>query len=280
MFVSEAYDLFKTEYIAMRGLTDSTEENYDLAVLSLTRCLGDIEIDSLTTMDILKWRRCMEKTLKQGTIRGYMSKIKNLLIFTNKKKLTLFDITELYLPKVPPPLPEYLTPVEVSDMIRVTESLRDKAILSFMFSSGVRSGELSRLNKSDLVDNQVYIRQGKCNTSRTVFIDSRTQDLLEQYYNSREDNSPLMFDSYQHGKLSTSRINKIVKEAARGARIMRHVHAHMLRHSFATNLIKNGCDISFVQKFLGHSFVSTTQIYVHLNGQDLSKAYANFHKTY
>ena len=273
MRVSEALELFRTEYVALRGLSASTEENYALAVLSFSRAIGDKELSEIVPHDFLTWRRWMEKRNKPGTIRCHMSKLKNILVFTNKRGITSFDISEIFLPKLPPPLPEYLNPQEIDRMIAAGTSLRDKLIISMMFCSGIRAGELCRLDKADIVDNQMYIRQGKCNTSRSVFIDSRTQVLLHQYYKTRHDHSPAVFYSAKLRRLDSASINKLIKLIAKRAGITRPVHSHMMRHSFATHLTRSGVDISYTQRLLGHAFVSTTQIYIHLTGADLQSAH-------
>lgn len=276
MYLKNAYVLFKEQYIAIRGLSCDTEENYDLAVLSFTRACGEVLLSDITPQTILTWRRWMEKRNKQGTVRGYLSKMKNILIFTNKKGLSSFDVTEIYLPKVPQPLPEYLSTDELTSLINAADTIRDKAMLSFFSTSGIRAGELSKLNRTDVTGNQVFIRQGKCNTSRMIFIDKSTQILVGEYLRVRLDKLPMLFLSRKLTRLNTATINRIVKNTAVKAQLNKPIHTHMLRHSFATNMILSGCDISFVQKFLGHAFVSTTQIYVHLTGVELEKAYNKF----
>lgn len=278
MLLSEALNLFKTDYIALKGLTCDTEENYCLAVLSFNRAIGDIPIETLTSSDLLTWRRWMEKTNKPGTVRLYLSKLKNILEFTNNKGVTSFNISDIYLPKLPPPLPEFLYPDEIEKLLEAAWLLRDKVITSFLYSSGMRVGELCALNKQDIMNNMVYIRCGKNKTSRPSFIDTRTQDLLKQYYQSRTDNNPAAFITERNKRITPDYISKRISIIGRKTTIGKPIHAHMLRHSFATQLIREGVDISYVQKLLGHSFVSTTQIYVHLTGTDLQKAYTHvFH---
>lgn len=274
MLLSECLDLFKVDYIALRGLSSDTEENYSLAVLSFSRGVGDKEMESITPSDILQWRRWMEKRNKPGTIRMYMSKLKNILEFSNKKGITTFDIGDIYLPKLPPPLPEFLYPDEVNKLIDAAWLLRDKVIIAFLFSSGLRVGELCALDKQDIMNDIVYVRCAKNKTSRPSFIDSRTRLLLATYHQARSDNNPAVFINERNKRMTSDYISKRIKIVGRAAKLDKPVHAHMLRHSFATQLIRNGVDISYVQKMMGHSFVSTTQIYVHLTGTDLQKAHS------
>lgn len=275
MLLSEALELFKSDYIALKGLSSDTEENYGLAVLSFTRAVADKKVSAITSSDILEWRRWMEKRNKPGTVRMYMSKLKNILEFTNKKGLTTFDISDIYLPKLPPPLPEFLYPDEVDQLIDAAWLLRDKLIISFLFCSGLRVGELCSLDKPDIMQDMVYVRCGKNKTSRPSFIDTRTRELLELYYQARTDNNRAVFINERNRRMTSDYVTKRIKLIGNTAKLNKSVHAHMLRHSFATQLIRSGVDISYVQKMMGHSFVNTTQIYVHLTGTDLKKAHSS-----
>lgn len=273
MLLSEALHLFESEYIAMRGLSASAEENYQIAVLSFQRSQGNIRLKDITPHHILQWRRDMEKKNKPGTIRCHMSKLKNILLFTNKRGLTSFDISEIYLPKIPPALPKYLTEEEIEQLYEAATTLRDKCIILLMFTSGVRCGELVRLNRSDIHEKALFIRRGKGNTTRVVFMSERTRHHIEKYLQSRQDRSDVLFISYRHKALDSATITKILKPIAKSAGVNKPVHAHVMRHSCATHMVKNGVDTSFVQKQLGHAFISTTQIYVHLTEVDLLKAH-------
>lgn len=273
MLLSEALHLFESDYVALRGLSASAEENYQLAVLSFERSQGNMKLQDITPHHILQWRRDMEKKNKLSTVRCHMSKLKNILQFTNKRGLTSFDISEIYLPKVPQSLPKYLTESEIEQLFQAATTLRDKCIILLMFTSGVRCGELVRLNRSDIQEKALYIRKGKGNTSRVVFMSERTRLLIEQYLKTRQDRSDILFMSYRHKALDSATITKMLKPIAQAAGINKPVHAHVMRHSCATHMVKNGVDTSFVQKQLGHSFISTTQIYVHLTEVDLLKAH-------
>lgn len=273
MLISEALIKFQVEYISLRGLTRSTEENYCIAVLSFKRAVADKELFNITPMDMLTWRRWMERRNKTTTIRCHMSKLKNILEFTNKNGLSNFDTTDIHLPKLPPPLPEVLSPEEIQQMIEIATP-RDKAMISLMFTSGIRAGELCRLVRSDISNNQIFIRKGKGNTSRSGFMSPQTQTFIQQYLNTREDNSAVLFQSYRGGHLCTGAINHLIKQYGKDAHLDKPVHSHMIRHSFATTLVKGGTDISYVQRMMGHAFLNTTMVYVHLSNGDLKQAHA------
>lgn len=279
VYVSEALTVFISGYVLLRGLKASTQENYEVAVKSFIRCCGDIEVDSLAASHILTWRREMEKVNAPGTIRTNLSKLRNIFIYTNKKLGTNVDLDLIILPRVQQTLPQFLEREDISKMIEHAETYRDKVIISFMFSTGLRSGELSRLNKNDIQGNAVLVQLGKGDKSRVSYMDARTKTLLDIYLSSRKDCSEILFYSAKKCRINTAVINRIVKQAANNAGINKQVHSHMLRHSFATNLLRGGMDIRYIQELMGHSFISTTQIYTHVLPQDARQKYAECFKT-
>jgi site-specific recombinase XerD len=277
--IRDALLLFTEEYILLRGLKPSTQENYEVAVKSFIRCCGNIDIDSLSATHILMWRRTMEKINAPGTIRTNLSKLRNIFIYTNKKHLSEVDLDLIILPKVQHTLPQFLEREDITQMIEHAENLRDKAIISFMFSTGLRSGEVSRLNKTDIQGNAVLVQLGKNDKSRVSYMDARTRALLDVYLSSRNDTCNILFYSAKKCRINTAVINRIIKQAAKNAGISKQVHSHMLRHSFATNLLRGGMDIRYIQELMGHSFISTTQIYTHVLPQDARQKYAQCFKT-
>lgn len=274
VLLSEGLRLFTSEYIARKGLSSSTAENYSDAVLSFTKAIGNLPVHDITPEHILKWRTWMERRLKPGTIRGYMSKLKNILQFCNRKGLSNFDIDELYLPKVPIGLPKFLYDYEIEALIQAATSDRDKAIISLLFTSGIRAGELVRLTKSDLDGRTLYIRLAKGSKSRPVYMSPRTNEYLQSYLRTRIDSSDILFRNYQKKAFEVGSITKLLQKIALDAGITKPVHAHVLRHSTATHMVRNGVDTSHVQKLLGHAYISTTQVYVHLLNQDVQEAHA------
>lgn len=278
MRLSSALELFIYEYIHLRGLSSSTQENYEIAVSSFIKSCGDISIEELSISHILEWRRAMERTNKPGTIRVHLSKLKNIIHFTNKRGLSNFDLDNIPLPKVTHPLPKYLSAKEVSLMITAEPNKRNKAMLSMLFASGIRAQELCDLQKTDVHDYEVTIQQGKKGNTRIVFIDQRTKELIGQYLESRYDTADVLFYSAKHGKLDPATLNRLVRAAGENARLEKPVHTHMLRHSFATNLLRNNCNLRYIQEMMGHAFVSTTQIYTHVVKGDMYEAYQKAHQ--
>lgn len=275
MTVSELFLQFKDDYILVRGLTKSTEENYGDAVLSFTRVVGDLEITSVTPRHLAEWREALKCTHAPSTIRAFLSKLKNILVWSNSQSFTCFPIDQIYLPKVPQGLPKYLTAEQIQLMLDKTEFFPHKVMIAFLFSTGLRATELANLNKEDIQGNKVYVKIGKCSRSRTVFVDDFTLDLLRQYLLTRKDSSEALFWTKKGTRFSRHGVLMVVKWA--GDRVGIKVHTHMMRHSYATDLMRNNMHLYSISQLLGHSNVSTTQIYLHVENDDLARQYRQTH---
>ena len=151
---------------------------------------------------------------------------------------------------------------------------RDRLILSLLYSSGLRVSELVslRINDIDLQDRTIRIR-GKGDKDRIVLFDENTRNLLEDYLQKRVYESDYLFLNRFGDPLTPRYVQMMIKNYARKAGINKKVTPHILRHSFATHLLKNGVDIRAIQQLLGHSNLSTTQIYTSVDMQTLKNVY-------
>ncbi|MFH1947199.1 MAG: tyrosine-type recombinase/integrase [Candidatus Magasanikbacteria bacterium] len=174
---------------------------------------------------------------------------------------------------------------------------RDKAILELLFSTGLRVSELSKLKKENLnLKKEEFTVLGKGRKSRVVFLSEQAKYWLKKYLDTRKDMNPHLFIS--HDKRTTNSktvklknkklesddqpitprsIQRMVQKYARVAGITKPVTPHTLRHSYATDLLQNGADIRSVQTMLGHSSITTTQIYTHITDRELKNIYKKFH---
>jgi site-specific recombinase XerD len=173
--------------------------------------------------------------------------------------------------------------------VETREGIRDKAILELFFSTGLRLTELKSLNVKDLNFNtrEISVR-GKRGKIRVVFLSDRAADSLRGYMDSRSDHlSPLFIRNPQRAtnimppgeefRLSRISIYSIVKKYALAAGIVTDPSPHTLRHSFATDLLRNGADLRSVQELLGHKDLSTTQIYTHVTSPQLKEVHRKYH---
>lgn len=162
------------------------------------------------------------------------------------------------------------------------KSLRDKAILELFFSTGLRLSELCSINRDlDLSKDEFSIR-GKGEKVRVVFLSDSAKDAIREYLKNRKDfDEPLFIQYSRNGakgnRLTPRSIERIVKYYAIVAGISKKVTPHIIRHSFATDLLSNGADIRSVQMMLGHANIATTQIYTHITDKQLRDVHKKFH---
>ncbi len=166
--------------------------------------------------------------------------------------------------------------------VSTPKGLRDKAILELFFSTGLRLSELCSLDRDlDLSKDEFSIR-GKGEKVRVVFLSDSAKDAIRNYLKNRKDLDEPLFVQQSHNKTSGGRltprsIERIVKHYAIKAGISKKVTPHVIRHSFATDLLSNGADIRSVQMMLGHANIATTQIYTHITDKQLRDVHKKFH---
>jgi site-specific recombinase XerD len=165
-------------------------------------------------------------------------------------------------------LPKVLSKKEVEKMILLTNNLTHRAIITFLYYAGLRISELINLksNNIDFERELIHVR-GKGEKERVVFLHPKIKQLFE-FMNTGKS---FIFKSNRNQKYTKRTVQQIIKNSAKKAGIRKRVTPHMLRHSFATHLLEAGADIRHIQKLLGHSSVSTTQIYTHVAGKDIRK---------
>jgi integrase/recombinase XerD len=162
------------------------------------------------------------------------------------------------------------TPSSYSESLR----LRNKLILALLYSSGLRVSELVPLKADSLdMDERTVRIRGKGEKDRIVLFDQNTKVLMEEYLEKRSNNSEYLFINRSGNHLTPRYVQMMIKDYARIAGIKKKVTPHILRHSFATHLLKNGVDIRAIQQLLGHSNLSTTQIYTSVDMQTLKNVY-------
>ncbi len=168
---------------------------------------------------------------------------------------------------------------------------RDLAMLEMLYSTGLRVSELVSLNRAQVdLSRREFMVRGKGRKPRIVFLSGRAVEAVQSYLNLRDDNFEPLFLNYRHSKngeditlgekrrLSTVMVEYLVRTYARRAGIIKKVTPHVLRHSFATEMLVNGADIRSVQEMLGHSSITTTQIYTHLTNKRLKEVHDKYHR--
>lgn len=293
MIISEAFNLYRLDCIIFRNQSPKTEENHNIACKWLITYMGDIEIETLTFEMIRDWKIWLDKGTdgrprSASTVREYIIRLRVVLRHLERKGYKVVSYELVAIPKRPEHVPEFLTPEQVTELIYAISKpqrgystlnrMRNRAIVSLLYASGIRSAELCRLNRSDIQPNGTFTVFGKNSKARLCFLDERTRIYLDDYLIMRTDTNPALFISDQNGnRISKHTIQLIFAGARQKIDFEVPVHCHALRHSFATNLLRNNANMRYVQEMLGHSSLTTTQMYTHVVNEDLHKVYELYH---
>jgi site-specific recombinase XerD len=162
-------------------------------------------------------------------------------------------------------LPTVLSTAEITNILKAAENLKHKAILTVIYSAGLRIGEVVKLKIKDIDSErkQIRIEQGKGKKDRYTLLSAKTLELLRAYFTAYRPKEYL-FEGQDGGQYSTRSIQAFFQEICRKAGIKKKVSVHTLRHSFATHLLENGTDLRYIQALLGHESTKTTEIYTHV----------------
>ncbi len=230
------------------------------------------------------------KYLAKSTQNYHIIALRNFLKYLARKKIKTLSSDRVELAKQEGREVDFLSLEEVERLIGEVKgsdlrSLQDRAILELFFSSGLRISELAGLNRDDInLKRGEFSVRGKGSKVRIVFVSESAKEALEKYLKKRTDVDEALFirivkkpEGQEELRLSVRTIQRRIKHYATKAGLVKRVTPHVLRHSFATNLLQNGADIRSVQALLGHSSISTTQIYTHVTNESLKKIHQNFH---
>jgi integrase/recombinase XerD len=181
------------------------------------------------------------------------------------------NIVNLETPKVARKLPAVLTREEIKKLIDSAENKKHKMMIKFLYSSGLRLNELINLKIGDLEFSEGigWVRSGKGGKDRIFILSNKMIDELKNFTKDKPSES-FLFEG-RNGRLSARAVQKTISSVAKKSGIQKSIHVHTLRHSFATHLLESGEDIRKIQELLGHSNLSTTQIYTHISTAELKK---------
>lgn len=186
------------------------------------------------------------------------------------KEILKKDLSGLQMPKKERKLPEVLNKEEVRKLIDATDNLKSRLLIALLYSSGLRVSEIVNLKITDLnlSDNTGWVRKGKGGKDRLFVISNSLSSELSDYLEKKEGWNYVFS---REKPLTTRNIQKIIQGTRKRAGINRKITPHTLRHSFATHLLEDGTDIRIIQAMLGHSSLSTTQVYTHISTEQLKK---------
>ena len=282
------------------GRSAKTAENYRLYLERFIEFTDDTMVEKITSEMIRKYRLWLNRyknlqddELATITQSYHLIALRGFLGYLSKRDIDSLSPDKIELPKVSRKQVTFLNYDEIERMLDTidtnTESgLRDRAIIELLFSSGLRVSELLNLNRDHInTKRREFMVRGKGQKDRPVFISEAAADWVTRYLDARQDSLVPLFLSYSRNsqadtsgdfrRLTARSIQRLVTHYARMAGITKHVSPHTMRHSFATDLLMNGADLRSVQSMLGHSNISTTQVYTHVTDEHLREVYEKFH---
>ncbi|MFO8101031.1 MAG: tyrosine recombinase XerC [Dehalococcoidia bacterium] len=277
-----------------RGLSPFTIRNYATDIRHFLKFLDLEEVRSLEEVDHSVIRNYLGQLLDKGTVRASisrkMSALRSFFLYLNQEGLVENEpLNRVSGPKVEKRLPSFLTSEEIISLLSSPDSstphgLRDRAILELLYASGLRVSEIASLDVSGMDVEMHQLRVwGKGAKERMVLMGQPAADAIADYLEygrmklqGPESTDALFLNRYGH-RIAERRIQYILKKYARQAGISRRVHPHMLRHTFATHMLDGGADLRVVQELLGHSSLSSTQVYTHVTRSQMRKRYLEAH---
>lgn len=265
-----------------------TRENYERYLKNYFRFAKVKDYSDINLENVRQFRLTLaRREMKKSTQSYYMIALRNFLKYLAQNDYDVLPADRIELPKLSQ---RQIEIIDYSDLERLLNTasdtdlkgLRDRAILELLFSTGLRLSELCALNRYiDFKKGEITVR-GKGDKLRVVFVSDGARQIIKNYLDKRGDAEEALFISILNekviGRITPRAVQRLLNLYARKAGIMeKSVTPHTLRHQFATDLLMNGADLRSVQELLGHSNISTTQVYTHVTNKQLKEVHKAFH---
>ncbi len=306
MKFQEARDDFNNWLEVIKNKSPKTVEQYNRHLEKFSEYLEEKNIDSFEfkveeiTLKLAEWFRSYlykaNKKISIKTANAYMITIRSFLKYLEKQGIISLSATSIDLMKAETRQVDFLSPEELQKLFAEPRSdsliwKRDKAIMECIYSTWLRISELTALNKTDInLETREFAIRWKWRKLRIVYLTQHSAELIDNYLSARNDHvSPLFIrhnikiDSIDALDDETTRLSRffitwMIKSYAVKAGILKDISAHTLRHSFATSLLEAWADLRSIQEMLGHSSISTTQVYTHVTNPQLKKVHSKYMK--
>lgn len=296
MLLSQAIKQFLEYCQIEKGKSPKTIENYNHYLNRFLKFTQDISVSSIDGKIVRTYRLYLhnlknnhDEIINPKTQNYHLIALRAFFKYLQKNDIDCYSPEKIELIKIHQDLPSFLENDEVEQILNLQpnnkkiQELRDIAIVKTLFSTGLRVSEIIKLKKDDIGhERQEIAITGKGGKSRVVFLSPFALEAIQQYLLARKDIDPFLFVNHyrknnQTSVLTPRTIQRIIKKITKKAGVIKKVTPHTLRHSFATDLLINGADLRSVQSLLGHSSITTTQIYTHLTDQHLKEIHQKFH---
>ncbi|MCU9612114.1 tyrosine recombinase XerC [Caldibacillus lycopersici] len=283
------------EYLQLeKNCSQYTIVNYEHDICEFFMFMNEQSIDSLNNVSYQDARlyltKLYEKRYAKKSVARKISSLRSFFKFLLRETHVQSNpFSQVSLPKLEKRLPEFFYEEEMEILFQSIDTstpagLRDLAILELMYATGIRVSECSGIELTDLDEyNSVLLVRGKGNKERYVPFGHFAMQSLQNYINNgrnqlmKNQKHTYLFVNQKGTPLTARGIRYIFNKLIEKAGNSQHIHPHMIRHSFATHLLNNGADLRAVQELLGHSQLSSTQVYTHVTKEQLQKVYLAHH---
>lgn len=257
------------EFLEGKRFSKSTVTTYGHFVQEFLRFTKDTPVNELDQNDIRLFIEWTVGTLNYS-VSTHRQLVSGLRHFAYFYPACAIDVEKIYMPKKDRKLPVVLSMEEVLSLIQATKNLKHRVVIAMLYASGLRIGELLRLQLKDFDfnRNQLHIRNAKGRKDRYATIAKSLHPLLKNYHATYRPHV-YFIENPKGGMYSPTSIRSFLKKSCELAGITKTVTPHSLRHSYATHLLEQGTDIRYIQELLGHSRPETTMIYTHVAEKDL-----------
>ena len=272
----EAIEKFK-QYLRSKRYSESTITTYSEALKSFFTFFNSKSINLITNEDIICYNN--DYVLKNKLSASYQNQVVNAVkLYFKTIKDTMIEVEKIHRPKRAKVLPNVLSKEEVKKILDAHSNLKHKAMLSMIYSCGLRRSELLNLKFSDIDSkrNIVIIRQSKGKKDRITPLSAKILDLLRRYYKEYSPKTYLFEGQEKNTQYSARSLEEVLKKSVKLASINKPVTLHWLRHSYATHLLESGTDLRYIQELLGHNSSKTTEIYTHVSTKNIQQIKSPF----
>ena len=264
-------------WMRSKRYSESTIGTYTDALRIFLRFYSGKAVAEINNEDIVRFNN--EYVLAQHLSASYQNQVVNAIkLFFKTVENKNIDIDSVHRPKREKVLPNVLSKEEVKAILNAPRNIKHKAMLSLIYSCGLRCGELLNLRPEHIDSKRglVIIRKGKGKKDRIVPLSDKILGLLREYYKACKPIN-FLFEGQQKGEKYDERsLQNVLKQSIAKVGISKPVTLHWLRHSYATHLLESGTDLRYIQELLGHSRSSTTEIYTHVSNKQLQKITSPF----
>lgn len=288
MKLSEAFSAYRDSEIVSANLSKKTFESYFYSEKLIKQFLGDVSMEDIKVEDIRDYYQHLLGWQKPDTARGNIVCLRAVIKWCKRKGLAVIEPEDIKVPKREKRVVKYLTAEEVERFVEVVgrpcrgysalNRARNVLIVKLLYATGLRVGELCRLNRNSFRGRQTTV-VGKSKSPRPIYITAEIEDLISEYLKMRDDNNQALFISGANGNRITPATVRLVFKNACDRSDFVNIHPHTLRHSFATRMLGEGVDLRYIADLMGHESLDTTRMYTHYANPRLHAIYDQVWKT-